>query len=216
MPMEMMKEVMDPRLTKQSIPLHSVMKVFQAKWNQQDMSAIQHEKPMIARHPTLQITRVTVLSRTLASYQMLIHICLNTTNHPPTKVRSDLDREKWVQAMDEEFDSLHKNQTWDLARPPANRKVVGSKWTYKIKETASGEIVRYKARLVVQEFTQEHGIDYRETFSPVVKFTSVRVILATAASHNLNLFDFKTAFLHGELEETIYMKQPRNRKNLQT
>ena len=118
--------------------------------------------------------------------------------------------EKWNQAMKTEMKSLDKNEVWDLVPLPEGRKAIGCKWVYKTKRNADGKIERYKARLVAQGFTQKFGIDYDETFSPVIRFESVRTIIAIAASLGLNLhqMDIKTAFLNGELKEEIYMRQP--------
>ncbi|GJS31119.1 retrovirus-related pol polyprotein from transposon TNT 1-94 [Tanacetum coccineum] len=121
------------------------------------------------------------------------------------------DSSKWKAAMEEEMDSLRKNKTWELVDPPAGQKLVSSKWLYKIKEGIEGvQKPRYKARLVARGFTQRAGIDYNEVFSPVVRHTSIRVILALTAckDYELEQLDVKTAFLHGNLEEVIYMRQP--------
>ncbi|GJR70550.1 retrotransposon protein, putative, ty1-copia subclass [Tanacetum coccineum] len=121
------------------------------------------------------------------------------------------DSSKWKAAMEEEMDSLRKNKTWELVDPPAGQKLVSSKWLYKIKEGIKGvQKPRYKARLVARGFTQRAGIDYNEVFSPVVRHTSIRVILALTAckDYELEQLDVKTAFLHGNLEEVIYMRQP--------
>ncbi|PPR84446.1 hypothetical protein GOBAR_AA36262 [Gossypium barbadense] len=118
---------------------------------------------------------------------------------------------QWAIAMSEEIESLHKNHTWELVKPPSNQKIVGCKWVFKKKEGILGvEATRFKARLVAKGFTQKEGIDYNEVFSPVVKHSSIRVLLAMVAKSDLELeqLDVKTAFLHGELEETIYMRQP--------
>ena len=119
---------------------------------------------------------------------------------------SSLEKELWRQAMNEEMESLSKNQTWELVRKPDGQKLVSCKWIYKLKEGIPGvEKPRYKARLVARGFTQREGIDYIEVFSPVVKHTSIRLLLALVATQNLELeqLDVKTAFIHGELEETI-------------
>ena len=93
---------------------------------------------------------------------------------------------------------------------PRGRKAISSKWVFKVKETAEGLIERYKARLVAKGFLQKYGVDFEETFAPVAKFTSIRIILSIAAQYKLVLhqMDVKTAFLNGLLEEEIYMKQP--------
>lgn len=120
------------------------------------------------------------------------------------------DHKQWEKAMDEEYDSLLRNHTWELVKPPSDQKVIDNRWVFKLKQNPDGSIDRYKARLVVRGFTQEFGIDYQETFSPVVKFTSIRAILALAASKRMKLrqFDVKTAFLNGVLEENVFMSQP--------
>ncbi|WVZ02271.1 hypothetical protein V8G54_023077 [Vigna mungo] len=121
------------------------------------------------------------------------------------------DRHLWQGAMEEELEALKKNNTWRLVDLPKGKKVIGSKWIFKKKEaTPGGEKARYKARLVAKGFTQIEGVDYHEVFAPVVKHCSVRVLMAIVAHCNLHLeqLDVRTAFLHGDLEETIYMKQP--------
>ena len=131
----------------------------------------------------------------------------------PKSIREALsseDKEKWTVAMEKEFNSLDENDVWDIVDLPKDRKAVGSKWVFKRKRDADGNVERYKARLVAQGFTQKNGIDYDETFSPVVRFESIRTIIALAAKYKLRLhqIDVTTAFLNGTLEEDIYMKQP--------
>lgn len=120
------------------------------------------------------------------------------------------DSDSWIKAMDDEYESLMKNKTWILTKLPPGRKPITTKWVYKLKRKIDGSIERFKARLVARGFSQRAGLDYKETFSPVVRLDSVRLILAIAAHENLALihFDVRTAFLHGTLEEDIYMLQP--------
>ncbi|GJZ59552.1 retrovirus-related pol polyprotein from transposon TNT 1-94 [Tanacetum coccineum] len=121
------------------------------------------------------------------------------------------EKDEWVRAMKEETSSLKKNHTWELVDQPHGQKLISCKWLYKIKEGIEGvQKPRYKARVVARGFTQRAGIDYNEVFSPVVRHTSIRVILSLTAceDYELEQLDVKTAFLHGNLEETIYMRQP--------
>lgn len=121
------------------------------------------------------------------------------------------EHEKWSLAMEEEMESLHKNQTWRLMEKPSKVKLVGCKWIFKRKDGIPIiEPPKFKARLVAKGFTQKEGVDFNEIFSPLVKHCSIRVLLATVAKFGLHLeqMDVKTAFLHGELEERIYMKKP--------
>ncbi|KAE8733549.1 hypothetical protein F3Y22_tig00001120pilonHSYRG00173 [Hibiscus syriacus] len=117
---------------------------------------------------------------------------------------------EWMTAMKEEIDALQQNQTWDIVPKIKDVKPISCKWVYKIKRRPDGSIERYKARLVARGFSQQYGLDYDETFSPVAKLTTVRVLLALAANKDWNLWqmDVKNAFLHGELDREIYMTQP--------
>ena len=112
--------------------------------------------------------------------------------------------------MKDEMDSMARNKVWELVNLPPQRKYIGNKWVFKIKCRANGSIDKFKARLVAKDFTQIEGIDYEETFSPVVRFASIRLLLALVAHLDLELFqmDVKTAILNGNLEEEIYMNQP--------
>ncbi|KAK1693377.1 hypothetical protein QYE76_010074 [Lolium multiflorum] len=116
----------------------------------------------------------------------------------------------WKLAMDDEMAALHRNGTWRLVpfRPGLN--VIDSKWIYKLKFKADGSVDRYKARLVAKGFKQREGIDYDDTFSPVVKHTTIRVLLSLAVANNWSMrqLDVQNAFLHGILDEEVYMFQP--------
>ena len=112
--------------------------------------------------------------------------------------------------MEEELSALQQNHTWVVVPCPASVKPIGFKWVYSIKLKVDGTLDRYKARLVALGNRQEYGIDYDETFAPVAKMTTVRTILAMAASQSWPLFQFdvKNAFLHGDLKEEVYMRLP--------
>jgi hypothetical protein len=119
------------------------------------------------------------------------------------------DSSKWELAMKDEMKSLISNKTWELAELPVGKKALHNKWVYRVKEEHNGS-KRHKARLVVKGFQQKEGIDYTDIFSPVVKLNTIRSVLSIVAAEGLHLeqLDVKTAFLHGDLDEEIYMQQP--------
>jgi hypothetical protein len=118
---------------------------------------------------------------------------------------------KWLEAMEDEMRSMSSNDVWDLEEIPKGAKIVGCKWVYKTKYDSNGNIEKYKARLVAKGFTQREGVDYNETFSLVSCEDSFRIIMALVAHFDLELhqMDVKTEFLNGDLEEKVYMKQPK-------
>ncbi|CAL8993086.1 unnamed protein product, partial [Prunus brigantina] len=137
---------------------------------------------------------------------------INTTEDPLSykqAIQSD-NCDKWIEAMESELQSMRKNGVWKLVDLPQGCKPIGCKWVYKTKRNSKGQIDRYKARLVAKGFTQQEGVDYNETFSPVSTKDSLRVIMALVAHFDLDLhqMDVQTAFLNGNLIEEIYMKQP--------
>ncbi len=117
----------------------------------------------------------------------------------------------WKLAIKEEYGSLMTNVTWDLVELPKDRKAIGCKWVFKIKQNADGSIAKYKARLVAKGFTQKQGIDFNETFAPVAKFTTIRTMTAIAAveGYKIKQLDVSTAYLHADVEEDLYMEQPK-------
>ncbi|RVX12033.1 Retrovirus-related Pol polyprotein from transposon TNT 1-94 [Vitis vinifera] len=114
---------------------------------------------------------------------------------------------KWIKAMNEEYKSMQDNKVWELVPLPVGTKPIGCKWIFKTKRDSNGNVERYKARLVAKGFTQKEGIDFKETFSPVSTKDSFRIIMALVAHYDLELhqMDVKTAFLNGDIDETIYM-----------
>jgi hypothetical protein len=116
----------------------------------------------------------------------------------------------WRDAMMEEYQSIMKNDVWDIVPRPEGKFAVTSKWIYKIKHTADRSIERHKTRFVTRGFSQVKGIDYEETFSLFARYTSIRMIIALATSigWKLHQMDGKTTFLNGEIEKEIYIEQP--------
>ena len=122
----------------------------------------------------------------------------------------DREKGKWIVAAKEEMGSLLKHDVWELADLPAGKRAISCKWVFKEKLDAKGHVHTYKARLVARGFSQKYGSDYDETFAPVVKHETVRILLAVAAAKGLNVrqLDVRSAYLNGELEEELYMEQP--------
>lgn len=118
---------------------------------------------------------------------------------------------KWQKAMDDEIAAIERNNTWELTNLPKGQKTIGVKWVYKTKLKENGEVDKYKARLVAKGYKQEFGIDYKEVFAPVARHDTIRLMIALAAQNSWRIFqlDVKSAFLHGDLQEYVFIDQPR-------
>ncbi|GKA14853.1 putative RNA-directed DNA polymerase, partial [Tanacetum coccineum] len=134
---------------------------------------------------------------------------LNKNSEPKTFFEAS-QSPQWIDAMNLEMSALLENDTWELVELPFGRKALNSKWVWKLKFKSSGEIKRYKARLVAMGCAQKERVDYEETFSPVVKMVTVRCLINLAVNQSWPIYqlDINNAFLYGDLEETVYMKPP--------
>jgi hypothetical protein len=173
---------------------------------------VQQQEKQVPQTPASVVRKSTRLSIPPERYSPSLYYLLLTDSGEPECYEEAMQvdtKKKWEQGMKEEMDSLVNNHTWDLVQFPAGKRALQNKWVYKLKEEDGG-IKRYKARLVVKGFAQKKGIDFDEIFSPVVKMTSIRTILSLVVVEDLHLeqLDVKTTFLHGDLEEEIYMQQP--------
>ena len=130
-------------------------------------------------------------------------------NEPQSYTEAMANSTKWRAAIKSELDSHIENGTWEAGELPPGRREISSKWVFKTKVNADGSL-RYKARLVVRGFDQREGLDYQETFAPVAKFPTLRVLLALAAHFDweIHYMDVKTAFLYPELKKTVFMTPP--------
>jgi hypothetical protein len=127
-----------------------------------------------------------------------------------SEVQTSVNRDDWVTATECEYKALMENDTWELVNLPPERKAIGCKWVFKAKQAPDGSISRFKARLVAKGYSQKAGVDYDETFAPVVHRSSLRTLLSDAVERDMIIhqMDVQTAFLNGTLSEDIYMSQP--------
>jgi transposase InsO family protein len=145
----------------------------------------------------------------------MAHAALAAEEHTPDprsrkEAMSSPARPKWEKAEREELDSIERAKVYELCQLPPGHRAIGNKFVYKTKRDENGNVIKHKARLVAKGFTQREGIDYDETFSPVLQYASLRCLLAMVAHYDLELhqMDVKTAFLNGDIDHEIYMKQP--------
>jgi hypothetical protein len=134
----------------------------------------------------------------------------NIIDSEPSSFKEAAGQQVWKDAMMEEYQSIMKNDIWDIVLRPKGKSVVTSKWIYKIKHTADGSIEKYKARFIARGFSQKEGVDYEETFSPVARYTSIRMVisLASVMGWKIHQMDVKTTFLNGVIEEEVYIEKP--------
>nr|GEU50406.1 ribonuclease H-like domain, reverse transcriptase, RNA-dependent DNA polymerase [Tanacetum cinerariifolium] len=128
----------------------------------------------------------------------------------PKNYKEASSDQKWIEAMKAELDSINRNNTWKLTTLPKGHKAIGLKWVFKTKRDANGNIIKHKARLVAKGYIQEHGIDFEEVFAPIGRMETIRLLLAIAANNKWEVhhLDVKSAFLHGDLKEEVYVTQP--------
>lgn len=160
----------------------------------------------------------TYIPYPLASYVSLdklsegykAYICAISLQPEPSSFTQTKKFYEWLKAMNEELLALESTHTWDIVSLPSDKHAIGCKWVYKVKLNADGTLERYKERLVSKRYTQQEGIDFVDTFSPVAKMITVKTLLAVAAAKNWSLtqLDISNAFLNGELTKEINMKLP--------
>lgn len=134
----------------------------------------------------------------------------NIIESEPSSIEEASSLQVWKYAMTEEYQSILKNDVWDIVARPEGKSIVSSKWLFKIKHVANGSIEKYKAIFIDRGFSQKEGIDYEETFAHIARYTSIRTVIAIAASKRwkMHQMDVKTIFLNGEIEEQVYIEQP--------
>jgi hypothetical protein len=152
-------------------------------------------------------TRQVKRPKPFSSYMALM---CDLLEKEPTCFEEAIQKKEWADAMTEEYQSIIKNNVWEIVPKPKSKDVVSSKWLFKIKHVVDRSIEKYKERFVARGFSQKEGIDYEETFAPVARYTSIRTIIALAAKMKwkLHQMDVKTAFLNGIIKEEVYIEQP--------
>jgi hypothetical protein len=144
----------------------------------------------------------------LAVHNLIEELKLMSTGEPCTFAEAEQDA-AWQAAMQEEIDSIKRNQTWELADLPQGHRAITLKWVYKLKRNEAGNIVKHKVRLVTHRFVQQEGIDFDEVFAPVARMESMCLLLTLAAQEGWRVhhMDVKSAFLNGDLKEEVYVRQ---------
>jgi hypothetical protein len=128
----------------------------------------------------------------------------------PTMIEEALDNPDWVNVMHEEMNNFARNEVWELVKRPNDQNVIGTKWVFHNKQDENGVIVRNKARLVAQGYTQVEGLDFNEIFASVAKLKAIWILFAYVTSHNIKLYQInvKSAFLNDKINELVYVEQP--------
>ncbi|KAK2429756.1 putative mitochondrial protein [Trifolium repens] len=162
-----------------------------------------HPKDLIIGNPEQGIT-------TRRTNDVIANSCF-VSMFEPKNVKEALTDEAWIEAMQEELNQFERSEVWDLVPRPEDVNVIGTKWVYKNKSDENGTITRNKARLVAQGYTQIEGLDFDETFAPVARLESIRLLLGVACILKFKLYqmDVKSAFLNGYLQEEVYVEQPK-------
>jgi Reverse transcriptase (RNA-dependent DNA polymerase) len=181
--------------------------------NQVQTSSAPQSSQLIVDHsvnPThTMITRTKDKTYKKKEYSGFVSYHVLSDSDPTTFLQANKSPQ-WRSAMADEITALARNQTWTLVPPPFNQKVIGCKWVFKTKRNSDGSIERHKTRLVAKGFNQVCGIDFEETYSPIVRPTTIRVTLSLALNLNWTLrqLDVSNAFLNGDLNEQVFMQQP--------
>ena len=162
---------------------------------------------MYRDHPLNQIYGDIKTGRITRSKSRLANFCEHysfISSIEPLKVEEALQDPDWVNAMHEELHNFERNQVWTLVeKPEGEQNIIGTRWVFRNKQDEDGQVVRNKARLVAQGYTQVEGMDYGETYALVAKLEAIRILLAYANQHDITLYQMyiKSAFINGEIEE---------------
>ncbi|WVY91413.1 hypothetical protein V8G54_036927 [Vigna mungo] len=187
---------------------------------QVEMHNLENEESIAEEDRNNRLRRQGVRPTRLADYEVysdagideegdIIHVAL-LVGSEPLNVDEALSQSNWKAAMIEELKSIERNQTWQLVDLPKGKQSIGVKWIFKTKLNPDGSVLKRKARLVAKGFLQREGVDFTEVYAPVARLETIRLIIAIACAKNwyISALDVKSAFLHGYLEDEVYIKQP--------
>eukprot|EP01018_Ginkgo_biloba_P010166 Gb_31047 [translate_table: standard] len=151
-----------------------------------------------------------IYQRTTNMNQVVNFALLSPIQVEPTMFEEATKNQVWIDAMNEEIEAIHRNNTWELVQLPKDKYVIGVKWIYKVKYHADGSVEQHKARLVAKGFAQTPGVDYSETFAPMARLNTIKIVLEIVAQHKwiVSQMDVKSAFLNGYIDEEVYVEQP--------
>jgi hypothetical protein len=202
-----------PAPTLQGLNLEPIFEQEEAKGPEEEQEAVEHPRlhqTIQQDHPVDNILRsirkgVTTHSNLVNFYQYYSFV----SSLEPLKVEQALGDLDWVMDMQEELNNFERNQVWILVERPKTN-VNGTKWVFRNKQDKNGVVIRNKARLVAQGFTQVEGLDFEETFAPVARLEAIWMLLAFATHHDFKLYqmDVKSAFLNGPIQELVFVEQP--------
>ena len=208
---DMVRRTDNERRSDNSESEHNNKRVIKVKHNEVSDTEIRRSSRATARPPSYD-------ERLLYTQDADYEVCMSTADEPLTyeqAVNSE-HSEEWLKAMKEEWDSLIENETWEEVKRESseNMNVVGVKWVFKVKKNEKGEPVRYKARMIAKGYTQEYGVDYHETYAPVLKYKTLRIMMALSVGADMVIeqMDVKTAFLNANVNEHIYIDVPEGMK----
>lgn len=175
-----------------------------------DAESDEEQSPQVLRRSKREIHKPKYLNDYALVAEEEGERLLFTLNDEPRDFEEAKESKAWILACEDEIHSIIKNQCWDLVDLPSGVKPIGLKWVFKLKRNSDGSINKHKARLVAKGYVQQHGIDFDEVFAPVARLETIRLLinLAAISGWEIHHLDVKTAFLHGELKETVYVTQP--------
>ncbi|KAG7547963.1 Zinc finger CCHC-type [Arabidopsis suecica] len=169
-----------------------------------------HSGPPALRRSQRQVNKPKYLQDYVLLAEEEGEILLMCLNNEPRYFQEAKQFKEWTNACEDELSSIERFKTWDLVDLPTGAKPIGVKWVFKLKRNSDGSINKYKARLVAKGYVQKYGVDFEEVFAPVARIETIRLLVDLAAANGWEIhhLDVKTAFLHGELKETVYVTQP--------